>query len=106
MSVMLSGIVIEVKPAQPRNASSPMLVTPFGIVIEVKLVQSENARLLIFVVFVITTFFSDTGMRSFWPLLESAPNIYPKCVLLVPVSVSPTKGNVILSSDPQPLNAP
>ena len=65
MLVTPFGIVIEVKLVQPENADQPMLVTLSEIVIEVKLVQPENARLPIFVVFVITTFFSDTGMRSF-----------------------------------------
>ena len=44
MLVTLSGIVIEVKPVQSKNAESPMLVTLSGIVIEVKLVQPRNAE--------------------------------------------------------------
>ncbi len=39
MLVMLSGIVMLVKPVQLSNASAPMLVTLFGIVMLVKLVQ-------------------------------------------------------------------
>ena len=39
MSVILSGIVIEVKSVQPANARLSILVTLSGIVIEVKLVQ-------------------------------------------------------------------
>ena len=39
MFVTLSGIVIEVKLAQPEYAYQPMFVTPSGIVIEVKPVQ-------------------------------------------------------------------
>ena len=36
MLLTLLGIVIDVKPVQPENALSPMLVTPSEIVIEVK----------------------------------------------------------------------
>ena len=36
------GISIEVKPVQPRKASSPIVVTKDGILIEAKLVQPEN----------------------------------------------------------------
>ena len=43
MFITPSGIVIEVKLAQPENALLPMLVTLPGIVIEVKLAQPENA---------------------------------------------------------------
>ena len=34
---------MEVKPSQPENADSPILVTEFGIVMEVKPSQPENA---------------------------------------------------------------
>ena len=37
------GRLIEVKPEQLENASTPTLVTLFGIVIEVKPEQLENA---------------------------------------------------------------
>ena len=43
MLVTLSGMVIEVKPLQPRKAPSPMLVTLSGMVIEVKPLQPEKA---------------------------------------------------------------
>ena len=43
MRVALFGIVIDVKPLQPENALSPMLVTPFPIVTDVKPLQPENA---------------------------------------------------------------
>ena len=39
----LSLIVMLVKPLQPSNAYSPMLVTLSGIVMLVKPLQSENA---------------------------------------------------------------
>ena len=39
MLVTLFGIVIEVRPLQPKNAASPMLVTLLGIVTEVRLPQ-------------------------------------------------------------------
>ena len=39
MEVTLFGMVIEVKPLQLKNASSPMEVTPVGMVIEVKPLQ-------------------------------------------------------------------
>ena len=44
MPVTLTGIVIEVKPLQLENASSPMRVTPSGIVISVMLEQSMKAK--------------------------------------------------------------
>ena len=37
------GMVIEVRPVHPENASPPMLVTLFGILMHVNLVQSLNA---------------------------------------------------------------
>ena len=43
MLVTLLGIVIEVKPEQPRKAPSPMLVTLLGIVTEVKEEQPRKA---------------------------------------------------------------
>ena len=49
MLVTLFGMVIEVKPVQPKNARSPMLVTLVGMVIEVKPVQPENAQALMLV---------------------------------------------------------
>ena len=39
MLVTLLGIVIEVRPLQPRKASCPMLVTLLGIVTEVRPLQ-------------------------------------------------------------------
>ena len=39
------GIVIEVKPVQPRKHCIPKLVTELGIVIEVKPVQPEKQEL-------------------------------------------------------------
>ena len=39
MLVTDEGIVMEVKPLQPKNACSPMLVTDEGIVMEVKPLQ-------------------------------------------------------------------
>ena len=43
MLVKEFGMVTEVKPVQPENASSPMLVKEFGMVTEVKPVQPSNA---------------------------------------------------------------
>ena len=43
MLVTLLGIVTEVSPEQPRNASRPMLITLSGMVIEVSPEQPENA---------------------------------------------------------------
>ena len=39
----LLGIVIDVKPVQPRKALFPMLFTPSGILIEVIFTQLEKA---------------------------------------------------------------
>ena len=39
MLVTLSGIVMLVRPVQPKNAELPMLVTPSGIVMLVRPVQ-------------------------------------------------------------------
>ena len=44
MLVTLWGMVMEVRPEQPLNASSPMLVTPSGMVMEVRLEHSPNAH--------------------------------------------------------------
>ena len=43
MLVTLFGMVMEVKPVQNRNASSPMVETLFGMVMEVRPWQLENA---------------------------------------------------------------
>ena len=43
MLVTLSGIVMLVRPVQPRNAQAPMLVTLSGIVMLVRPVQPSNA---------------------------------------------------------------
>ena len=61
MLVTEDGIVTEVKPLQPENASTPMLVTPSGIVIEVKPLQPENAEDPMLVSPVITTDFKEEG---------------------------------------------
>ena len=44
MNVTLSGIVIEVRLAQPSNAQGPIPITPSGIVIEVRFLQSLNEQ--------------------------------------------------------------
>ena len=76
-----------------------MLVTLSGISMLVRLVQLEKALKAILVPPVIITVFNDEGTY------DKAPNIYPKCVLLVPSFVAPTKGIVILSRLVQPSNA-
>ena len=43
MLVTLLGMVMDVKPVQPRKAESPMLVTPFPMVTDVKPVQIKKA---------------------------------------------------------------
>ena len=43
MLVTLDGIVTDVNPLQPRNASFPMLVTLDGIVTDVNPLQPSNA---------------------------------------------------------------
>ena len=43
MLVTLLGMVTEVRPLQPKNASSPMLVTLLGMVMEVRPLQPEKA---------------------------------------------------------------
>ena len=50
--------IVAVSIGQPLNAESPMLVTPSGIVIEVKLAQPENARSLMRSPLVIVTVLS------------------------------------------------
>ena len=82
MLVTLSGITTLVSDEQPLNAERPMLVPP-----------------------VITTDFNDDGTYDELSLYDEAPNIYPKCVSLVPSFVAPTNGIVILSRLSQPLNA-
>ena len=47
--VQTLGIVIDVKPVQPSNASEPILVTESDILIDSKLVQKSNALLPILV---------------------------------------------------------
>jgi len=42
MLVTLLGMVMEVRPVQPLNASFPMLVTLLGMVMEVRAVQAQN----------------------------------------------------------------
>ena len=83
-----------------------MLVTLSGIVIEVKPVQSKNAELPMLVALVITTFFSDAGTNVF-KLSLPAPKIYPNDAddEYVSVGAFPKKGKVILSSEVQPPNA-
>ena len=57
---------------------------------------------------VITTVFKLAGTYFAFPefpVAEEAPKIYPKCVLLVPFFVAPTKGIVMLVSPVQPENA-
>ena len=102
MRLTLLGIVILVKPVQTENAEPSMLVTLSGIVMLFRPVQPLNAKAPMLDPPVITTVFKEEG--TFLPLSEDelAPNIYPKCVMVVPF---PTKGNVILVSPVQPLNA-
>ena len=45
MLVTLLGMVMEVRPEQPKNAPAPMLFTLLGIVIEVRPGQGENAKI-------------------------------------------------------------
>ena len=54
---------------------------------------------------VITTVFKDAGTYELLSEDQLAPNIYPKCVLPVPFTVFPTKGNVILVRPVQSRNA-
>ena len=85
-----------VRPVQPENAESPMLVTLSGMTMLVRLLQPQNASSPMLDPPVITTVFKDGGTYELLSEYELAPNIYPKWVLLVPLAVVPTKGNVIL----------
>ena len=62
--VTLFGIVILVNPLQAVNAEEPILVTLFGIVILVNPLQPENAQETILVPPVITTVFNVDGIEE------------------------------------------
>lgn len=103
--VNLFGIAIVVKLLQPSNAQLPIFVTLFSIVTLVKLLQPSNALLPMLVAPVIITILSELGTWLELYLYELAPNIYPKCVLLVPSLLAPTNGIAIVVKLLQPENA-
>ena len=103
--VTLLGMVMLVSEVQPPNALLPILVTLLGIVMLVSEEQPLNAESPILVPSVITTVLREDGTQSSLEEENDAPKIYPKCVLLVPSLVAPTKGIVMLSSALQSANA-
>ena len=78
MLVTLDGIVTDVRPLQPPNVPTPMLVTPLPIVTLVKLVQLENTEPKM----LSTLFGIVTYVRPLQP--RNVP--YPMLVTLVPIS--------------------
>lgn len=103
MFVTPSGIVMLVKPEQPENALSPILVTLLGIVMFVKPEQSENAPFPMFVSPVITTVFKESGTEC-WE--KFPPKRYHNCVSVVSLAFAPINGIEILFKPEHPENTP